>query len=124
VLLCSEAGTISVIAVALLALGVSTTGAVAGAAALLVERHRLGAAADAAALAAADAASGLLPGEPCGVARRLAESNSASLMRCVVEGFTVTVGVASTVSGVPIEAAATAGQPKREERSAIDTSKK
>ncbi|MCU1529604.1 MAG: helicase [Frondihabitans sp.] len=120
----SDSGAISVIAVALLAIGVTTTAAVAGSASLLVERHRLGGAADAAALAAADAASGLIPGEPCDAASRLAESNSVSLGACDVDGSTVTVTVSSTLSGVPIEVTATAGQPSWEESSTTDASKK
>ncbi|MCB4208980.1 hypothetical protein H9I38_09345 [Arthrobacter sp. UM1] len=53
------------------------------------------AAADLAALAAADAARGLVPGEPCDVAARTAEANRAVLRECSLEGETVTVRVAA-----------------------------
>ncbi|WP_152978081.1 MULTISPECIES: Rv3654c family TadE-like protein [Micrococcales] len=44
--------------------------------------HRARTAADLAALAAADAARGLTSGEPCAVARRVAEANGARLVGC------------------------------------------
>jgi secretion/DNA translocation related TadE-like protein len=119
-----DSGAVSVIAVALLSVGATTTVAVAGVASCLVDRHRLGGAADAAALAAADAASGLVAGEPCAAAALLADGNSVGLASCVVEGSTVTVTVVSTLAGLPIEAAATAGQPTSEGRNDIDASKK
>jgi secretion/DNA translocation related TadE-like protein len=120
----SDSGAVSLLAVALLSIAVTTTATVLGASSLLIERHRLGGAADSAALAAADVASGLVAGEPCGAAASLARSNRARLRACDLDGSTVTVAVVSTGSGVPIEAFATAGQPTREERNAIDASKK
>jgi secretion/DNA translocation related TadE-like protein len=51
-----------------------------------VHAHRAAAAADLAALAAADAARGLSPGEPCSVAAETASRHNASLTSCVLEG--------------------------------------
>jgi secretion/DNA translocation related TadE-like protein len=97
--------------VAIVAALISTTIGVSGAAALLVERHRVAVAADAAAIAAADVASGLVAGVPCDVAGGLAAANSTRLDECVTEGSTVTVRLLSTGSPVPIGVTATAGQP-------------
>ena len=51
-----------------------------------VHAQRAAAAADLAALAAADAARGLSPGEPCSVAADTASRHNASLSSCVLEG--------------------------------------
>jgi secretion/DNA translocation related TadE-like protein len=99
-------------------------GAVGGAAGLLAERQRLDGAADAAALAAAEAAVGRRPGDPCDEARRLAEANGAALDRCVVEGSAATVRVSSIGSPVPMGAAATAGRPTANTDASIDGSEK
>ncbi|WP_074466452.1 Rv3654c family TadE-like protein [Arthrobacter sp. SW1] len=48
--------------------------------------HRAAAAADLAALAAADAARGLAPGDPCTVAADTAARNEAQLTSCLLEG--------------------------------------
>ena len=61
-----------------------------------IAAHRAGKAADLAALAAADTARGLVAGDPCGAAERVARDNGARLERCalvepervVVEDFT------------------------------------
>lgn len=55
------------------------------------------AAADLAALAGADTARGLRSGEPCDVARTLAQANYASLESCVVETDGQTVMVSAKV---------------------------
>ncbi|NHU84635.1 flp pilus-assembly TadE/G-like family protein [Kocuria sp. JC486] len=59
-----------------------------------VLKHRAGNAADLAALAAADTARGLVPGDPCDAARRVAEENGAELLECsLVEPDLTTVDV-------------------------------
>lgn len=77
--------------------------------AVLATRHSVAAAADAAALAAADAASGLVAGHPCEVAVRVAEANAASVGDCEVDGLVVTVTVRRTVLGFALSERATAG---------------
>jgi len=77
--------------------------------AALATRHSVSAAADAAALAAADTASGLVPGHPCDVAGRIAEANGATLAACAVDGLVATVTVTRPVLGFAIAESATAG---------------
>ncbi|ALU40789.1 hypothetical protein AS188_14720 [Kocuria flava] len=61
--------------------------------------HRAGRAADLAALAAADTARGLAPGDPCGTAQRVARQNGAELVLCrLVEPERVVVDVRTTVA--------------------------
>ena len=67
------------------------------------------AAADAAALAAADTASGLVPGYPCERAAEIAAANGASLVACETDGLVATVAVSRTLLGIAVTAAATAG---------------
>ncbi|WP_382307650.1 Rv3654c family TadE-like protein [Herbiconiux sp. UC225_62] len=78
----------------------------------LSARQQLQGAADAAALAAADTASGRVAGSPCAAAASLAEALGASLATCAVDPRGVaTVGVATTVLGIGIGASARAGPP-------------
>jgi secretion/DNA translocation related TadE-like protein len=74
-------------------------------------RQRVVGASDAAALAAADASTGLVPGEPCAVAARVAAANGASLAGCSIDGATATVEVAAAVLGSTARARSTAGPP-------------
>ena len=76
-------------------------------------RQRVIGAADAAALAAADAASGRIPGFPCEVATRIAAANGANLFRCELDGLVVTVGARADFLGVSLVAKARAGPPSR-----------
>jgi secretion/DNA translocation related TadE-like protein len=81
----------------------------------LAERSRVAGAADASALAAADAVAGLVPGGdgPCSTAGSLARANSVELRSCAVEGLVATVVVTGSAAllGVVVEASATAGPP-------------
>lgn len=79
--------------------------------AALVEKRAIAAAADAAALAGADVASGLVPGYPCDEAARLAAANGGTLASCDVDGAVVTVEVSGSVLGIPFSVRATAGPP-------------
>ncbi|MUN62186.1 hypothetical protein GMA12_03345 [Kocuria sediminis] len=64
-----------------------------------VATHRAGKAADLAALAAADVARGLVAGEPCGAAARVARANGAQLELCeLVEPERVVVDVGTEVA--------------------------
>jgi secretion/DNA translocation related TadE-like protein len=75
----------------------------------LAARHAVTGAADAAALAAADAASGLVPGHPCDLAARVAAANGASVEDCAVDGLVATVTVGRTVLGLAVSERASAG---------------
>lgn len=77
--------------------------------AVLATRHSVVAAADAAALAAADGASGLEAGHPCELAGRVAGANGAAVTSCAVDGLVATVTVGRRVAGFWIEGSARAG---------------
>lgn len=79
--------------------------------AVLAERQRAAAAADAAALAGADVAVGIRSGSPCGTAEAVAAANGAETIGCTVDGVVVTVGVRISRGMVLITASATAGPP-------------
>jgi secretion/DNA translocation related TadE-like protein len=68
-------------------------------------------AADAAALAAADVAIGIVPGVPCEAASTAAVLNGARLSECVLSGAVATVTVESFLLGMPVRARARAGPP-------------
>jgi len=74
-------------------------------------RHALAGATDAAALAAADTASGLIAGYPCGNAERLALANDANIEECTVDGRIVTVTASRRILGILVTTSATAGPP-------------
>lgn len=78
----------------------------------LATRQTLTAAADAAALAAADASTGAISGEPCGRAGEAASANGARLARCELDGYVATVLVSRTILGIRVSASATAGPPQ------------
>jgi hypothetical protein len=77
---------------------------------LVVERETA-ASADAAALAAADVAVGIVPGVPCELAASVAGANDTRLDACELEGVIVTVRVSASVLGFTVPATATAGPP-------------
>ena len=64
---------------------------------------------DQAALEAADAASGRIPGYPCNRAERLAEKNSFQIENCEVQGLIVRVTLQVTVVGISTHTRAKAG---------------
>ncbi|KAA9107567.1 helicase [Microbacterium rhizomatis] len=90
---------------ATLAVGLVTAGAAA------VFAQRLAGAADAAALAAADAGSGAVPGVPCDRAAEIAAAGGAVVLRCELEGLVATVIVGAEFARLPATAAARAGPP-------------
>ncbi|CAN5553331.1 hypothetical protein BH10ACT7_BH10ACT7_06440 [soil metagenome] len=77
----------------------------------LATRQSVAAAADAAALAAADTASGRVPGYPCDNAERVALANGARLDSCELDGLVVTVLAVRSIVGIEVTVAATAGPP-------------
>lgn len=76
-------------------------------------RGRTEGAADAAALAGADVAAGLYPGDPCTIAASIAATNASVLDACEVDGLVVTVRTKSEFLGIPLTAIATAGPPTK-----------
>ncbi|MGN6124997.1 MAG: Rv3654c family TadE-like protein [Humibacter sp.] len=107
----AERGSASVAVIGLLAALLAVSVAAVGVCGLLAMKQHVSAAADAAALAAADAASGRVGGYPCDRAGRAAGLNGASLVSCHVDGLVAVVGAGATVAGVPITVWARAGPP-------------
>ncbi len=77
----------------------------------LTARQGVIGASDLAALAAADAASGAVPGDPCGIAGRVAVGGAARLASCRVDGLVVEVTVVASFASIPISARSRAGPP-------------
>lgn len=74
-------------------------------------RTRCAVAADSAALAAADTASGRIPGDPCGRAAEVAARHGTTLLECGATRTGARVLVTTTVLGFPVTVAARAGLP-------------
>lgn len=113
-----ERGAGSVLAVAIVGALVCVTAMVVPLYSVLSRKQGLAGAADAAALAAADARVGILAGEPCDLARSVAAANGADLASCRLDGLVVTVAVSATTAGFAVGATATAGPPPAGPRSA------
>lgn len=73
--------------------------------------------ADSAALAAADTASGALPGYPCEAAESAVLLGGATLVECRIDGVVASVTVADDILGVRAEASSRAGPPASAEAS-------
>ncbi|WP_159500896.1 Rv3654c family TadE-like protein [Microbacterium sp. 18062] len=99
----SSVGVVAVVAT--LTLGLAAAGAAA------VYGQRLAGAADAAALAAADAASGAVSGIPCDRAGEIASRAAVEVVSCEVEGLIATVRVGGSFGPFPASAIARAGPP-------------
>jgi len=93
-------GALTVVALAVLGLGGALT-----------VRQRVIGAVDAAALAAADAASGAVPGAPCVLAARVAGAGGAVLGSCEIDGLIATVSATARIGAVSFSARARAGPP-------------
>jgi secretion/DNA translocation related TadE-like protein len=106
-----EQGAGSVLAVAIVAAILVLFSLVLPITTVVSAQQRAAGAADAAALAAADVAVGILPGSPCLVAATVAEANAARLDGCAIDGVTATVRATTTVLGFAVSARATAGRP-------------
>lgn len=106
-----ERGSASVLAVGIASASIVCVAATGAVGLASVERVGLAAAADAAALAGADALAGFVAGDPCEVASRAADLNTAKLESCSVSGSTVAVVVGTTVLGVTVTSRARAGPP-------------
>jgi secretion/DNA translocation related TadE-like protein len=107
-----EGGSGSVLGVALIGAIVGLLFAVAPLYAVLAARSNVASAADAAALAAADARVGVTTGFPCERAAEVAAANGATLTECEVDGLIATVSVGVTILGFEYESTATAGPPQ------------
>ena len=106
-----DRGSGGVLALAVVGASVIVAVAVLGLGSALVVRQRVIGAADAAALAAADGASGALAADPCTAAARAAIANRASLVGCRIDGLVATVEVSARFGVTPFRARSTAGPP-------------
>lgn len=106
-----DTGAGSALVVGLVAVVAITGVALLGAGNALVRGQQLTAAADAAALAAADVLLGWAPGDPCAAAERVAAAHDARLAACAAEGLSVIVRVETGILGLMVSRSARAGPP-------------
>jgi secretion/DNA translocation related TadE-like protein len=105
----ADRGAASVLALGIVGAIVALTALVVPTASVFVLSQRAANAADAAALAAADAISGAVAGTPCPLARETAARNGAVLASCETGGPVASVTVTVATLGLEIRAAARAG---------------
>jgi secretion/DNA translocation related TadE-like protein len=105
----SERGAGTVLGLAILGAFLALTLMLVPAWAMLAVKQRIAGAADAAALAAADARLGVVGDYPCPLAATVAAANGATLTACAVDGLVVTVAVSAQIGGIKVTAMATAG---------------
>jgi len=103
------AGTVLTVGLVACAATLAVTLTTAGGAAVFSQR--LAGAADAAALAAADAASGRVAGAPCDLAGVVARAAGADLAACELDGLIATVTVSAAFGRFAAAASARAGPP-------------
>lgn len=82
-----------------------------GAASAVAGALRVGVAADAAALAAADVMLGWVAGDPCETAARVARAHDTALVDCRAGDLSMIVTARATILGVTVERSARAGPP-------------
>lgn len=107
----SERGSGSVLAVGVIGAIFALSALIIPVSLALAVKHRVEAAADAAALAAANTASGRIGGYPCHAAGDAAAINGATLGSCTLDGVVVTVTAHSAWLGFTITAKSRAGPP-------------
>lgn len=107
----SDSGSGSILGVAIVGALLAVAVLVVPLGAVLATQGRARSVADAAALAAADSAIGLMAGAPCAAAAEVASAGGADLAGCVVDGVIATVRVSIEVGVWPVAATATAGPP-------------
>jgi len=104
-----DTGAGSVLVISMIAV-VSIAGAtLLGAGHALVRGQQVSAAADAAALAAADVQLGWASGDPCAVAERVAAAHEVRLSACAAEGLSMIVRVETSILGLVVSRSARAG---------------
>lgn len=106
-----DRGAGSILVVALIAVAAAAGLSLAAVAHGLARSQQLTAAADAAALGAADVLLGWVPGDPCAVAQRVAAAHAARVTECRSEGLTVLVRVDASILGMTVVRSARAGPP-------------
>lgn len=107
-----EAGAGSVLAIAVIAAVISLSAALIPLYTVYCAKASVATAADAAALAAADARVGAATGFPCDRAAEVAAANGATMVACGADGLILTVSVERFVLGFRVQSTATAGPPQ------------
>ncbi len=107
----AERGSAGVVVVGVVGATVLFSGAWLGVSGVFVAHQRASATADAAALAAADAASGFIAGDPCSLAESLAIAHGTRIDSCVVDDQESRIVASSPFGGFDITAEARAGPP-------------
>jgi secretion/DNA translocation related TadE-like protein len=105
----SERGAGSILGIGIMAATILLFMAGALLAEILLNTSAVASAADATALAAADARVGIVGGFPCEIAAKVAIANRVQLASCSLDGLDATVRVTRLVLGFVVEARATAG---------------
>lgn len=111
-MIANERGSGSLLAVAVIAVALALATLVIPLYGIAAVRQSAATAADAAALAAADALTGVITGYPCERADQAARVNLAELVSCEVEGITVSVVVGRPYLGGQVRVASRAGPPQ------------
>lgn len=107
-----QEGAASTMAIALVAATVMATGMLVPICSALSARQQVSGAADAAALAAANAATGWVRGEPCDAAERTARRNGVTMDECRLAGLEATVTVSTNIALTRVTGSARAGPPR------------
>ncbi len=105
----NETGSGSVLMIGVVALVLSTGSAAVSISAAFAVKQRTAHAADAAALAAADTATGMVAGFPCEAAEKAARLNGADLGGCEIEGHIARVIARGQYLGIEVAVQARAG---------------
>lgn len=106
-----ERGSGTILAISVIAAVIALIGMLVPVGVALAIKQQVSGAADAAALAAADTASGLVAGFPCENATRAAALNGTQLARCELDGLIATVAARTGYLGFEIAVEARAGPP-------------
>lgn len=106
-----DTGSGSILAMAIAVVTLALTGLIVPIYAATALRQSSALAADAAALAAADAVAGAVTGYPCERAEQAAQLNGARLGACTLDGLIVTVTVQRLYLGFQMTARSRAGPP-------------
>jgi secretion/DNA translocation related TadE-like protein len=107
----SDRGSGSVLGLAVIAAVLCLAGMLVPLVSITIAKQRVTTGADAAALAAADVAAGILPGVPCEAAASVTRSNGLSTGDCELRGEVVTVSAHLSVMGFEVTGTARAGPP-------------
>lgn len=106
-----ERGSASVLALGIVGVLIAVAASVLVVMGAFVQQRRAAVAVDAAALAAADVATGRVGGSPCVEAKRIAEAGGAALESCALDGVVASVTVSTGYFGLRSRAEARAGPP-------------